>query len=226
MIGETFSLTADCYSVAANCMTVGVGMIANPPGRIGNTVQYVPALVQGTAGAVPSCSTANPFQEAIGGCDQTTVYACGTPNGAQYDLTENPVNPTGPTGDTATAVACLTHAAPTYGGVDILAPLTYPFQIQAGFGNPLVQKGLVNNDDIITTSNSIVTIPIYDSTPGVPLPPQVTIVGFLQVFINTVDGFGNVNVTVLNVAGCTNTAAGNPTVAGTSPVPVRLITPP
>jgi hypothetical protein len=52
-------------------------------------------------------------------------------------------------------------------------------------------------------------------------------VGFLQVFINSVDQYGNVNVTVLNVAGCGN--GNNPTlnpVSGSSPVPVRLITQP
>jgi hypothetical protein len=52
-------------------------------------------------------------------------------------------------------------------------------------------------------------------------------VGFLQVFINSVDSSGNPNVTVLNVAGCSNTATGStPTVSGTSPVPIRLITSP
>ena len=38
---------------------------------------------------------------------------------------------------------------------------------------------------------------------------------------------GNINVTVLNVAGCSNTATSStPTVTGSSPVPIRLITPP
>jgi hypothetical protein len=37
--------------------------------------------------------------------------------------------------------------------------------------------------------------------------PPVTIVGFLQVFINGVDTTsGKINVTVLHVAGCSNTA--------------------
>jgi hypothetical protein len=57
----------------------------------------------------------------------------------------------------------------------------------------------------------------------------VTIVGFLQVFINGVDNHGNVDVTVLKVAGCSNgqgpNLVGNP-VFGSSPVPVRLITSP
>jgi len=50
-------------------------------------------------------------------------------------------------------------------------------------------------------------------------------VGFLQVFINRIDTYGNLNVTVMNVAGCGDAATNQP-VAGTSPVPIRLITPP
>jgi len=226
VIGETFGLTSDCIPGQANCLGV-TGMISNPPIRVGSNVQYVPALVSGSAGAALSCATANSYQQAIGGCDQTTVYACGTLNGGQVNLNENPVNPGVLTGDTATAVACLTQSSPTYGGADTLVPSTYPFQIQAGLGNPLVAQGVVNNNDIITTSNSIVTVPIYDSTVGplVGSQPTVTIVGFLQVFINRVDIAGNVNVTVLNVSGCSNSATNTP-VNGTSPVPVRLITPP
>ncbi|HWJ48492.1 MAG TPA: hypothetical protein VNS62_12615, partial [Candidatus Udaeobacter sp.] len=68
---------------------------------------------------------------------------------------------------------------------------------------------------------------IYDETTPISAGTitPVTFVGFLQVFINAVDQYGNINVTVLNVAGCSNDATGTP-VAGSSPVPVRLITPP
>ena len=79
----------------------------------------------------------------------------------------------------------------------------------------------------MTTSNSIVSVPIYDSQklPGRVDKPAVTIVGFLQVFINrSIQLRGNINVTVMNVAGCSNDAD-KPAVNGTSPVPVRLITP-
>jgi hypothetical protein len=82
----------------------------------------------------------------------------------------------------------------------------------------------------VTASNSIVSLPIYD--PANPIATTgtspVTIVGFLQVFINGVDQYGNIDVVVLNVAGCSN-GTGQPVgtaIAGSSPVPVRLITPP
>jgi hypothetical protein len=85
---------------------------------------------------------------------------------------------------------------------------------------------------VITSSTSIATVPIYDDTQVPVLFPigvnqtPVTIVGFLQVFIDGIDSNGNLNVTVLNVAGCSNTAtASTPTVSGSSPVPIRLITP-
>lgn len=222
VIGETFTISADCASpgTAGSCT-----LSPNPPGAL----QYVPALISATPpAAVPSgCSLTPGYQSAIAGCDQSTVYACGSPNGAQYDLTENPVYPSAASGDTATAVACLINSGT--GGQDTLVPGALPFKIEAGLSNPLVQQGIVNDNDVITTSSSIVTIPIYDSTiPPTPLPPPgtgITIVGFLQVFINNVIG-GNLNVTVMNVSGCSDTAGGNPTVSGTSPVPVRLITPP
>jgi Flp pilus assembly protein TadG len=227
-IGETFNMNADCVPGAGNCQAGN--MEDNPPtwnGKLPQELEYVPALgtvVQGTSGAVPSCTaegnwTASNFQQAIAGCDQTTVYACGTPNGGQVDLTENPVSPSAATGDTATGVACLTNSS---AGADTLAPATYPFQITMGGGNPLSKQGVAG---LITTSNSIVTVPIYDGKPLVGSPAPVTIVGFLQVFVNQVNADGSLNVTVMNVAGCSNDAT-NPPVGGTSPVPVRLITPP
>ena len=241
VIGETFNLNADCTPGAADCLFINGHMLNNPP-RWNSTppagppfLEYVPGLISGTPGAVPSgasCSLTAGYQSAVAGCDQSTVYACGTLAGATADLNENPVNPSAVGGDTSTATLCLTNQLS--GGHDQLAgypgTLVFPFQIQAGFGSPLVKAGVVNSNDIITTSNSIVTIPIYDNSSGAALlgaGPQVTIIGFLQVFINTVDSFGNVNVTVLNVAGCGNAVVAGATYAnGTSPVPVRLITPP
>jgi hypothetical protein len=81
---------------------------------------------------------------------------------------------------------------------------------------------------VVTSSNSIVSLPIYDDTASVITqagPNNVTVVGFLQVFINSVDTNGNVSVTVLNVSGCGNDPS-KPPLLGSSPVPVRLITEP
>jgi Flp pilus assembly protein TadG len=223
VIGENFSLLADCLTGNPNCKHgSGNGLRDNPPSynkQGANTLDYVPNLIQSTPVAYPTCADDSDFQKAIGGCDQSTVYACGiVGGGAQADLTFNPGKSSG---DTATATQCLIHQA---AGQDVLDSTVFPFQIHAGSGNPVVASG------VITSSTSIATVPIYDDTQGaftVDQPP-VNIVGFLQVFINGLDTTnGNVNVTVMNVAGCSNTATNPPVPAsGTSPVPIRLITPP
>jgi Flp pilus assembly protein TadG len=228
VIGESFVLAANCHRNRANCEGANYINYPNPPASGGGTIHYLPALVQGTPVAVPSCATDDTFQEAIAGCDQSTTYACGTSLGGQVDLTENPIKPSSANGDTGTAVQCLTHAA-AQGlgqGQDQIDTGSFPFQIQAGSDNPLVNDGLVSNNGIVTASSSIATLPIYDGTPlTAGNQPTVTIVGFLQVFVKDLDGNGHPNVTVLNVTGCSNNATNSP-VSGTSPVPIRLITPP
>jgi Flp pilus assembly protein TadG len=242
VIGEPFFINADCVPGATDCEPANSNLQSNPP--IWNSaatprpfLEYIPALVLGTPSAVPktsACSvtgyTATGYQAAIAGCDQTTVYTCGTPSSSgSATLSDLTLNPGGVTGDSSIATQCLIN----YPNQDSLAggtPPTFPFQILAGPGSPLLQATPpVSAGDIVTTSNSIVTIPVADFT-GVTLSgtqPAVSIVGFLQVFINSVDTTttGNISVTVLNVSGCGEAATGPP-VYGTSPVPVRLITPP
>lgn len=225
VIGETFNMQAGCTNNTGPCVP---NPALPPPGE----QWYYPASVQNASTAVPTCNaeggwTGSDYQQAIAGCDYTTVYACGTLLGSQVDLTENPVSPSAITGDTATGAACLTNSTV---GPDVLTPFTYPFQITAGAGNPLTAQGVTG---LITTSNSIATVPICDSNPGATICKTtgagtqlpVTIIGFLQVFINQVNADGSLNVTAMNVSGCSDTAIAQP-VAGSSPVPVRLITPP
>jgi Flp pilus assembly protein TadG len=230
VVGEKFALLADCLTGNPNCKHgSGNGLIDDPPGwgippvgQGAGTLDYVPALIGGTSAGFPSCATGSAYQEAIGGCDQSTVYACGiVGGGTRADLSFNPGKTNG---DTATATECRIHQS---AGQDVLDSTRFPFQIQAGLGNPVISNA------VITSSNSIVTMPIYDDVGAGTFPTDqasvpVTIVGFLQVFINGIDTTtGNINVTVLNVAGCSNTATtSTPTVSGSSPVPVRLITAP
>jgi hypothetical protein len=96
------------------------------------------------------------------------------------------------------------------------------------------ESGL-QSGNVVTTSSSIVTIPIIDITYPLPASPgAVTVVGYIQAFINQVNPGpgppdpGSINITVLNVAACSATPnTANPIVggSGTSPVPVRLIGP-
>jgi Flp pilus assembly protein TadG len=229
-IGEKFALVSDCKTGNPNCMWGGAnGLNDNPPGwglppagQGAGTLDYVPALIGGTANGVPSCATGSAYQEAIAGCDQSTVYKCGiVGGGTRADLSFNPGKTSG---DSATATECRIHQS---AGQDVLDSTQFPFQIQAGLGNPVITNA------VITSSTNIVTMPIYDDVGAGTFPNDqasvaVTIVGFLQVFINGIDTTtGNINVTVLNVAGCSNTATDStPTVSGSSPVPIRLITAP
>jgi len=245
VIGEPLTLNADCVPNRLNCRATPAPphIVDNPPkwntGLPAGVLEYVPALVQGAPIAVPTtCGLSGTYEQAIAGCDQTTAYTCGTPStttgATQVDLTVGPVRPNAVNGDTTTALECLVNNAT---GRDTINPGTtttpvFPFQIQAGDGNPLVQAGVVNANDFITTSNSIVTLPIADFTGTAAWTtnqPPVTIVGFLQVFIQGIDNSGNINAIVMNVSGCGNgqtTTVSSPPVNGTSPVPVRLITPP
>jgi len=245
IIGETFWLEPDCVHNGSNCNLRsgssppqgndynGSGLFELPP-----SMQYVPGQAPTvTPVAVPSCSSGQSmYQQAIAGCDQSTVHQCGVQNVNAVDLSENPGMYTN---DTMNGVDCLidegdaADAQPD--GQDTLnpyaAPSSYPFQILAGSSNPLLGAGLATGTPI-TSSNSVASLPIYDDKNN-PIPNDggvhpVTIVGFLQVFINSADPYGNVSVTVLNVTGCSN-GQGQPVgtaVTGSSPVPVRLITAP
>jgi hypothetical protein len=245
IIGETFWLVADCRFNQSGCnLRVKATTPVQPQANLSNgspniqappNLLYVPNQVQSAAAlGVPSCSTDSDYEEAIGGCDQATNYSCGVQNANTVDLSINPDI------DTGNGVQCLTHqngsgdvSNPTgqdyFNAGTIAPPTAYPFQILAGSSNPMVTAGLPAGTPV-TSSTSIVSLPIYDET-AVTLTQNtqttVTFVGFLQVFINAVDQKGNINVTVLNVAGCGNgvTTPGN-AVSGTSPVPIRLITPP
>jgi hypothetical protein len=250
VIGETFWLAPDCVHTGSRC-----SLRANPPE--GNyyavihrpwlepppSLQYLPGEAPAVAPvAVPSCaSSGSAYEESVGGCDQT-IYQCGLQslNPNQVDLDENPG---AGTNDTMNGVQCLIHQTDAtditsssgqdyLAGTSFAAPSPYPFQILAGSGNPLVTVANppLTGGTPITSSASIVSLPIYDDTAATINPngtSNVTIVGFLQVFINAVDRWGNVDVTVLNVSGCGNgTTTPNAAVTGSSPVPVRLITPP
>ena len=253
VIGETFWLVPDCDHGNPNyCKLLGGGTV-QPQANYNDGTAYMPlptsppppdllsapSQVGTPVSAIPSCSTGDPYEEAIEGCDAPTNYQCGVPppTGTNaVDLTKH--NPG--VNSMTNAVQCLIHQTDatnvtSSSGQDYLSttgtfgdPSAYPFQILAGSSNPL---GASLAGTPITNSNSIVSLPIYDQTAATltgNTTTPVTFVGFLQVFINAVDLNGNRLVTVLNVTGCGNGT--NPTalnsVQGSSPVPVRLITAP
>jgi hypothetical protein len=241
VVGEQFYLHSDCQ----NPPTVPCSLIDNPPKIPGSSnpthleVDYVPALITPNAGAniCPAvCEGTTGYEQSIECADMTTSYqvlSCGGGSAnAQWD---NSVNPSGLHGLSALGAECLMHVGGTGNniGQDTLFNPGWPtggaMQITAQSGP---QSGYA-----VTTSNSIVTIPIIDTpATGIPATGGVVVLdGFMQAFINEVHGGGtparqgDIQVTVLNIVGCSNTNNGAPPVvggAGTSPVPVRLITPP
>jgi hypothetical protein len=109
------------------------------------------------------------------------------------------------------------------------AALNYPLQIQVGDNHPLAGTPTLSAGDYVMTSDSLVTVPVYDATGGVIPNVPVNIIGFLQVFIDHAAPGGGANaghfrVTVVNVSGCGSGATGTPVFTGSpSAVPVRLI---
>jgi hypothetical protein len=236
IIGETFTLISDC--TAPGCSIPG------PPTTIPSTspyptVKYYPVQMSLAATACPSSCGGGPttFQSNIE-CSNPTPISCGTTATApavNQLLLDDTVFPDGHFGPAQTGVECLIHQLTGGTGQDTLLnpgpPLPYPLQIQVGTSHPLAGTVLSTND-LVTTSDSLVTIPVYDQTvvPNVPGPTSasaVNVIGFLQVFI--VDAFqgggpqaGQFDVIVVNVSGCGNAASGTPVMAS-SAIPVRLI---
>jgi Tfp pilus assembly major pilin PilA len=232
VIGETFALFVDCGPSGRSrgrCV-LAESPIANGAGGA-TTLDYIPGQVLSPSVAIAAntkidgCleATHNDYSKAVAGCDQTTLYACGVSGGNTVELTEDPGPPRN---DSVNGAACLINAGGNGlgQGQDVLA--SYPFQIEAGSNSALVAAGISSGSQI-TSSPSIVSLPIYDNR--VTINPTgttpVTVIGFLQVFINSVDSGtgGKINVTVMNVAGCGNGSTPPPVALGTSPVPVRLI---
>ena len=80
VIGEKFAIVSDCLTGNPNCKHGSGNGLLQPPqanGQAPGTLDYIPALVGGTANGVPSCATGSAYQEAVAGCDVSTVYACG-----------------------------------------------------------------------------------------------------------------------------------------------------
>jgi putative Flp pilus-assembly TadE/G-like protein len=227
VIGETFHLVSNCNAgpgcgpLVQNNPTVGIGTWGGP------TSYYYPAQLPAATSSCPAaCGGGTNFENDISCCNPTPI-ACGTPAlPAVYQLSVDPtVYPEGAGGPAQNGVECLIHQRPGNGMDSLNMPISYPMQISVGNNHPLAGTVLSAND-LVTTSDSLVTIPVYDGV-AKPAASAVSIIGFLQVFI--VQSFsgggpkaGEFQVTVVNVAGCGSNAT-LPPVSASSAVPVRLI---
>jgi hypothetical protein len=228
VIGEQFHLVSNCNAgpgcgpLVQGTPTVGVG-----PG--GPTSYYYPAQLPAATNSCPAaCGGGTNFENDIGCCNPTPI-SCGTTATLPAVDTlsvDGTVYPEGGGGPAQNGVECLIHQRPGNGMDSLTVPLSYPLQISVGNNHPLAGTVLSAND-LVTTSDSLVTVPVYDgvATPGAS---AVNIIGFLQVFINqTFPGgggpkAGEFQVTVVNVLGCGATATAAP-VSSASAIPVRLI---
>jgi len=197
--------------------------LPNPPGWAGQTPtawQYYPGAQSSFPAptqALPSCGfTLTPYQASIAGCVQTPI-ACNST--VDLDQSDYQLRNT----QTVNAVNCLTHALNNQADkVDPGAIPSPPFQFLAGNDNPIVSA---RGKDVFV-SDSLVTVPVYDSNTSAP-PSSVTIIGFVQLFLNP-DGNAAIplttRTTVVNLVGCGTDASGPPVLGnGASVVAVRLV---
>jgi hypothetical protein len=219
LVGESFTLQDACPPGNPNvaCITPPFSVPPPPPGK------YLPAVVTSNPGNLcPSCQGASNLEQSIECCD-FNAYRCGgtTPN-ATVDTIATSRNVRR---EADNGLQCLINASGSGPGQgqDVLDASNFPngpMQITASSGP---QSG-----NLVTTSRSIATFPVFDNTAAVPPGGSVTVVGFIQGFINYEVGIGNstqVNLTILNVAGCGNSPGAGAAVSGGgySVIPVRLI---
>ncbi|HXM11191.1 MAG TPA: pilus assembly protein TadG-related protein [Terriglobales bacterium] len=229
LLGWTSSSAATRLSVACpngNCSGQLTGPVVAWKYYPGDPATNFPPPTQ----ALPSCTPAlaTPYEESVAGCIQTAL-ACNS-TGVNIDFSNYGNNRNR---ETAEAVNCLTHARDGGDVVTSTAPPSSPFEFVAGAGNPI--PGASGND--VMVSDSLVTVPVYDSgTDQNPPTGPVTIVGFVELFLNPngqpTPAFGPnrglVNTTIINMTGCGTSTTGAPAAIlgnGASPVAVRLISP-
>ena len=173
----------------------------------------------------PGCVGFTPYQLSIAGCVQTPISCNST---VSIDTVSYPTRDA----ETATAVTDMTHSNADEGdSVDDAAAPSPPFQFLTGADNPVVLSGAVAAGRDVMVSDSLVTVPVIDTTIWPGGFPSVQIIGFVQLFLNPtgqkVPGNNHIHTKVINMAGCGTGATGQPILGnGASPVAVRLISPP
>ena len=208
------------------------------------TYFYYAQLTLPAASAVPACTVSTcAYEENIAACSPQPL-SCGSGSPLNAVSVDHFARPCGSSrhNQTYDGTRCLIHAnGPGLDqGQDCLnadaaaqcaaaTTTSLPAQMYAGSNNTLVKDGLGPAEgDVITASDSLVTIPVIDDTNLTGDPATAPVLGFIQAFITDVGppGQGTIDVRIVNIAGCGSSATGNPVIGdGISPVPVRLITP-
>jgi hypothetical protein len=201
--------------------------VANPGcvssgGVVGETLQIAIETDSTHFAAVDNGDSLANYQQSITTCN-TGQLTCGT---SVHTL------PGTKSAFTTPGVDTLLHIGPGIVGLnqgqDWIDTAVCPPQIHAGARNPLVNQGVIGQDAVVATSDSIVTAYIYDwslpLTPATSQPELIT--GFAQIFVTQVDANGDVWGVILGLAGCGNSGGGcggSGSIKGPTMLPVRLI---
>lgn len=242
-LGEQITLTAACKGNGNGQQ----GCFLPPPGnpKPPSAGEYLPMVAPDThaycpSDAAPGCGGGNTdFEKSIECCDGTAFnfQQCGgSANLATWDQT---VNPGGPNQPAQNGLQCLIHTTNTGSGNTSQQDFMDPSGFSTSSGPPRISPGTFNQsrynipaNALMDTSDSIITVPLFHLPTTAPMPSQVTIVGFLQVFVRYVGpsaGNGNpqddLNGYIVNIIGCGDSAASGAPVSGggVSAIPVRLI---
>jgi Putative Flp pilus-assembly TadE/G-like len=177
--------------------------------------------------ACPGCAGFNNFQLSIAGCVQPPTRCNSVVHVDQFPDANRDA-------EAADAVDALAHTSSNQGDSVDTTTVPPPFQFVAGSDNPVVESGALGAGTDIIVSDSLVTVPVIDTTSAWPGSyPAVQIIGFVQLFLNPtgrkVPGSNHIHTQVVNLVGCgagIGGVTGTPILGnGASPVAVRLISP-
>jgi hypothetical protein len=228
-IGETLTLSSAC--VGNSCSNT------NFPKTQGTVTEYLPMQLPDThlycpSGSAPSCSGSGGSFEASTKCCDGPIFDYGQCGVSGTIATWNPnINPGGNNGAAQQGLQCLIHDPQQ----DILNPAFANnglMQIQPGSYSQARYN--VAQGSLISTSDSIITVPLFDPKSLHQGTQTVTVVGFLQLFVKDVGKKPqppnpgpppDMNAYILNIIGCGNSLTAGSAVSGggASAIPVRLI---
>src|SRR6266700_215672 len=195
-LGEQIDLVSDCKNgVGQN----GCNLKHNPPQTgPGQRIEYLPMVVSSThtycpSDAAPGCGNGNSdFEKSTEGCDGTPFdfKQCGasTASATWYSS----VDPSGLQGPAQNGLQCLIHTTsngqppPGAAQQDVLDVTSF----STSSGPPKISPGSFsqgrynNTAGLIDTSDSIITVPLFHVPKTISANSQLTIVGFLQLFVN------------------------------------------
>jgi hypothetical protein len=225
LVGQSWPLQAACDSCTSGALSTAAGKYF--PAAIDPTGTDPQQFLEPTQ-SLPTGSTGlTSYQKAVAGCVPQPI-SCGLNANFKID-TGFYVNHSGidRNADTVEAAKLLIHDNGADGdsdSIDAIAVPSPPFQFVAGNANPVIGAAGQN----VLVSNSLVTVPVYDS-PGLVTSSPVQVIGFLQLFLNPLGstlpaGSSPIQAKIINIAGCGNTATGQPILGtGASAIPVRLV---